>query len=208
MAKPKQQRKLVPAYLFWAAALVFIITATRAHVGDMPRWEYRLFIDIYHWPWWLTPAMFTITLLGSTWMVIMLSAWLFIARKTYLALTVVTIGITSYAVTEAMKHIVNRPRPYVLLPHVFSREWFASGLGFPSGHTAVTTALGLVLFRYLPKDLRWLVPLWIVGVAISRIYLGVHAPLDVIGGFCVGLTLAYIFGQFEPWLKKQLGRSR
>jgi len=50
----------------------------------------------------------------------------------------------------------------------------------------------LTLIGYLPRRYRWVVPSAIIGVAISRIYLGVHAPLDIIGGFAIGWFCAEI----------------
>src|SRR5205823_7107152 len=87
-----------------------------------------------------------------------------------------------------LKHFIHRARPAGLLHDVHLR-WMDTGNGFPSGHTATATIILLILIPYLPKKWRWIVPLGIVLMALSRIYLGLHAPLDVIGGFAVGLLV-------------------
>ena len=131
---------------------------------------------------------------------------LFIHRKARLALNVLLVGISTYFLSELGKMLVGRPRPYALLAHVTSRERFISGLGFPSGHTAVTASIALLVWLYVPTRYRWLLPLWIFGVALSRIYLGVHAPLDVVGGVALGAACAYSYILIQPFVVKQLKR--
>jgi membrane-associated phospholipid phosphatase len=99
-------------------------------------------------------------------------------------------GYTAYMLVVLAKLIINRPRPFVLLSGIHERELLVSGNGFPSGHTAVATALALTIAPHLPRHWRWLPLAWIVSVALSRIYLGVHAPLDIVGGFGIGLAVA------------------
>jgi membrane-associated phospholipid phosphatase len=93
-----------------------------------------------------------------------------------------------------LKVAVHRPRPG--LPQLVS----AGGYSFPSGHSFVS----LVLYGYLVLLLgrlgprwRWVrisLPLVVVGIGVSRVYLGVHYPTDVLGGWVLGaawLTLAW-----------------
>ena len=87
-----------------------------------------------------------------------------------------------------LKPLVNRTRPYVvwdytpLIPPVGDPS-------FPSGHTAVSFAAATALYCI---DKRWGIAAYILAVLIgfSRLYLGVHFPLDVFCGACVGVVAA------------------
>lgn len=99
-------------------------------------------------------------------------------------------SVMAYVMASIIKITVNRNRPQNILSYVHPREEFVAGLGFPSGHTTLATVLAITIWPFIDKKYRFLLVAWIVLVGISRIYLGVHAPLDVIGGFGLGLFLA------------------
>jgi undecaprenyl-diphosphatase len=63
------------------------------------------------------------------------------------------------------------------------------GLGFVSGHIGVVTALALVAFPWLPRWGRWAVVAAAVLVFLTRMYVGAHLPLDMIGGAGLGLAV-------------------
>ena len=69
----------------------------------------------------------------------------------------------------------------------------AGRLGFPSNHASNAAALVtfLMLAKVSPKANVWLA-LFALAVGWSRIYIGMHYPLDIIAGFIVGASLAYI----------------
>jgi membrane-associated phospholipid phosphatase len=74
------------------------------------------------------------------------------------------------------------PDPLVTIPH--SRS-------FPSGHTATAVAGAIVMSYLYPR----LTPLFVVlaaGIAYSRLYVGVHFPLDVVGGAVIGAVTALL----------------
>jgi undecaprenyl-diphosphatase len=95
-------------------------------------------------------------------------------------------------VNTALKLAINSPRPSADLVHVLSRE---QGSGFPSGHAFFAILiLGLAayfIFINLKKRvLRMLVIAGLIALILltgtSRVYLGVHWPSDVIGGYLIG----------------------
>jgi membrane-associated phospholipid phosphatase len=62
-------------------------------------------------------------------------------------------------------------------------------MGFPSWHAAAITVIMLTLLPYLRGKWRLAVPLLIAAVCISRLYLGVHIPLDIVGGVALGTAI-------------------
>lgn len=116
----------------------------------------------------------------------------------------VAIGATGVA-TEIAKFLVHEPRPAAMLLHDIHARAIETGMdSFPSGHTAMATAMALVLWMILPRAWRWLSVLWILLVALSRVYLGVHSFRDVIGGFAVALIVISILQLLPKVIAKPL----
>ena len=104
------------------------------------------------------------------------------------------------------KNIYQRPRPEIL--HLVEEK----GFSFPSVHSlAVTIMVGtlIVILSQRIKNTVWrkivqiLLSLYIVSVLVSRIYLGVHYPSDVIASLCVGIGVLFMEFPFYDKLRFQ-----
>ena len=104
------------------------------------------------------------------------------------------------------KNIYQRPRPEIL--HLVEEK----GFSFPSGHSlAVTIMVGtlIVIFSQRIKDQLWkrivqiLLGLYLVSLLISRVYLGVHYPSDVLASLSLGLGILFIEFPFYDKLRFQ-----
>ena len=106
----------------------------------------------------------------------------------------------------SLKHLYQRPRPEIL--HLVEEK----GFSFPSGHSlAVTLLIGslIIIVGQRVKDrtvkliLQILLGIYLVSVIISRVYLGVHYPSDVLASLCLGLGILFIEFPFYDKLRFQ-----
>lgn len=182
--KPKKQLLIISLSL-----VVFILCALLAASYKLVGPEKSIFYFIYGWPEPLLPIFWFITQWGGLWVFLAAVLVFFGQRKKHLAAKLAICGTASHFLVQILKALIERPRPEFLLGDVVPKDSMVAGLGFPSGHTAGITIIALVIAPYLKKKYRWMVYLAILAVAISRIYLGVHTPLDVIGGFFLGIII-------------------
>lgn len=98
-------------------------------------------------------------------------------------------GYVAYYGAKLIKHNIIRPRPIALLSHVHIRGYAAHGSGFVAGHTAVAASLAILLAPYVGRRWRWVLSALVVVVGFTRVYVGSHLPLDVVGGAAIGVAV-------------------
>ena len=105
------------------------------------------------------------------------------------------------------KVIANQPRPFHYDPRV-QPLGHAGGGGLPSGHTQNAVAIwGYLAVKY-GKSIGWVIAVFLmIGIPLSRIYLGVHFPTDLLGGYVLGTLVLVLFlrvaPRMETWLVKK-----
>ncbi len=124
-------------------------------------------------------------------------------KRMLVPLLFLTIIITDQLNSSVLKNMIARPRPCHLVDGAYIIENVrllvscGSGFSFPSSHAANSFAIATLLSIYYQK-LSWLFILLAAIVGFSRIYVGVHFPLDVIGGAFVGMICSLIL--YYSWL--------
>ena len=162
-------------------------------------------------PAWLEEMMRDFTALGSTGvltvMVLAIAGFLAMTRKGHAALFVLASVAGGVLVSQATKWAYARPRPD-LVPH--GAEVFTAS--FPSGHSMMSAVvyltLGALLARTQPDRpvkayILAVAVLLTVLVGVSRVYLGVHWPTDVLAGWALGGLWALICLMVMLWLQSR-----
>jgi membrane-associated phospholipid phosphatase len=148
----------------------------------------------------LHPLFMFFTGLGTTavlWPLLLLYYWLIdplFARRLSIALA------ASFLANRILKELFGTDRPFQTDQSLStaSAERTALGHGFPSGHSQNAATFWLAFaFRYQRRWLWIAAALIVLAVGLSRLYLGVHLPEDVGGGFILGAIAAWAAGSWE-----------
>jgi membrane-associated phospholipid phosphatase len=110
----------------------------------------------------------------------------------------------AWVLAHVAKAIADRPRPYEVMSDEVLRQQPPHGTSFPSSHTAVTVAVVIALVPFLVRPLAAVAIGYAVLVGWSRVYLGVHYPLDVLAGAGIGIAVG---GVSLLALRTLLGRA-
>lgn len=174
---------------FCVALVTLLVTGLLAWQRTLTGWELRLFEWINGWPEGLQTFFRIVSVSRNGLMIAAIAVVLaFVLRHWRLAWRLAASSVAGAAVAFVLKEIIGRARPEGLIEQVHLR-WTDSGAGFPSGHVTIMTIVMLTILPYLPVKWRWTVPVAIILMGLSRTYLGLHAPLDIIGGFAIGVAV-------------------
>ena len=165
-------------------------------------------------PWgpsWLHGGMRDITALGSPVVLVIVvltsAAWLWVRRQHHAFLLLLASTLGARLLNAFLKDLFARPRPDVEL-HLMP----ASSPSFPSGHAMDSAAIYLTIAALLAQQVEPRVQrLYLLAVAaslsvligVSRVYLGVHYPSDVLAGWCAGLAWALVCWTVARYLQRR-----
>lgn len=103
-----------------------------------------------------------------------------------------------------LKPLVARPRPWLDVEGLVNLLGESAYRSFPSGHSTSAFAFAFALQYGAPKKwMKWLAMIVAILMGLSRLYVGVHYPTDVVGGLLVGLLSGWLAWQICKKRKKR-----
>ncbi len=122
-----------------------------------------------------------------------LFAWIMVTARGSARWEVLRAMVLGFALTEVitqvLKRVADQPRPTASVPgldvHGYPKDPF--GNAYPSAHTSVAVGLVAALWPWLTRPQRVVGVVVALLVALNRLYIGAHWPVDVVGGAAIGL---------------------
>ncbi len=197
---PVRWSTLLPAaFLILLAGIVFFELAGDVWLKEGFSWDPQILLIVGSLRSPLaTVAMRAVTTTASGWIafpVLAATIWFVRTGDRRQALILALGFLGAILLNTALKAAFARPRPHIISP--LTVEHTAS---FPSGHTISAVVfygyLALAVLRHGWRSVAALVTFWAVLVGLSRIYLGVHYPSDVLASFALGLVFILLMRGF------------
>jgi undecaprenyl-diphosphatase len=179
------------------AAGVLVVTGALARTG-LSTTERTAFEWLNQGPDAAYRPLWLVMQLGNVWVATTVAVLVGLGlRRWRVALVLAIAPLLAWEVAKLVKFVVQRGRPETLIASVQLRGPDELGFGFISGHAAVAFALAGAVAALVQR--RWTIALFVAAslVAIARVYVGVHLPLDVIGGAATGLLIGEGVRAFE-----------
>lgn len=164
-------------------------------------------------PYWLQKAAVDLTSLGGhavlVTLVLLVAGFLLLDGRRATAMLVLASSVGAALLSAGLKVLFARPRPDVV-EHLVG----VSTPSFPSGHALLSAAIYLTLGALLAREFpRPALQRYFMGVAVmltlliglSRVYLGVHWPSDVLAGWCIGALWAWGCWRLDKTLQERRG---
>jgi undecaprenyl-diphosphatase len=188
-ASTYRRRRGDVATLLAAGALAALFSWAVAS-GDVGKVEAAVFDWVNQWPGWLEEPLWLFQLLGVLGMPLLVAIPALALRRWRLVLALVLLVPLKLLVHgELVQGLVQRERPGSTIGGAVLREVPSAGVAYPSGHAVVTAGIVVLLVPYVRR--RWLAVLVALALlsSVARVFLGAHAPLDVLGGAAVGAAI-------------------
>ncbi|HYZ87004.1 MAG TPA: phosphatase PAP2 family protein [Bryobacteraceae bacterium] len=191
-----------------AGVWIFIAIGSEVLEGDTQALDRKLLLALREpndtrdplGPPWLEEAARDVTALGGltllAFITLAISGFLMLEGKAQMAAFVLGAVVTGMILSTALKDLYHRPRPE-LVPH----SVYVYGTSFPSGHSMMSAITYLTLGALLARAHRQIrLKVYVIflavfvtfAVGVSRVYLGVHWPTDVLAGWTAGAVWAVI----------------
>lgn len=171
------------------------VACTLMALNGLPEWEESIFRAVYELPDWLGPVLWAPMQLGTLLApgVVAAVSWMAWGRWRP-TVGAIAAGIAGWWFAHLIKEQVDRDRPVTLLTDLDLRAGAPDdGLGFVSGHATVAFALAAVLSPYLTRAQRIAAYALAGAVALARVHVGAHFPLDVVAGAALGYGVGWLW---------------
>ena len=165
------------------------LVAQDGTVGPAERSAFRAINDL---PGWLYPVLWPFQQLGNLLIALVVGVLLAaVLKKWWVAGAILAAVVLKLLGEKAVKEVVQRSRPGSTIGNITMRgDVSGHGLSFVSGHAVIITAVAGLLTPILPSRWKWVPWVFVVLNGVTRIYVGAHNPLDIVGGIGVGLVIA------------------
>ncbi|MDX2128900.1 MAG: phosphatase PAP2 family protein [Chloroherpetonaceae bacterium] len=189
----------------------------------MIEWLYQVDVGLFRFlnetlsnPFWDTLLVYLTTLKKSWWIAAGVALFTVYRRKwdgvVIVLLAVISIAIADQIASGFFKPLVARTRPCFALENVRLLVDQSRSFSFASSHAANTMAVFTIIFfffwktseqqRNIDRAFVWTLGVYTLLVGWSRIYVGVHYPSDVLGGFVIGIFAAMVsYGVYSYIMK-------
>jgi undecaprenyl-diphosphatase len=210
---------LVAALLIGAALMGFAELADEVADGETHAFDRAVMLGMREphdsseplGPKWMEMVARDVTSLGGAVVLALLTlaavGFMLLSRRWGSAVFVLVSVVGGTLISTALKAFFDRARPD-LVPHAME----ATSASFPSGHSMLAMVTYLTLGAVLAEvqgstRIKVYIIFWAVFLALvvglSRVYLGVHWPTDVLAGWCIGSAWALLCGSVALWLQRR-----
>ncbi|QGA53237.1 phosphatase PAP2 family protein [Sulfolobus sp. E5-1-F] len=150
----------------------------------------------------LNPIMIFFSKYGREYIWIPVTAILFIIGGKFRRSSLLLVGgfIIAIILGEVSKYVMAQPRPFLILHNINLLVSEPTDYSYPSGHALIVAVGATIALLTLPYYIS--IPLFIEALltSYSRVYVGIHWPLDVLSGWILGIAIALTAMNLEKFI--------
>jgi len=141
---------------------------------------------------------------GLLWIILSLGMLVFPKTRKAGFLSLLSMILGLFVTNLTIKPLIARDRPWLVVEGLTHLVEENDPNSFPSGHTCAAFAAAASWYRTLPR--KWGITALVMAavMGLSRLYVGVHFPSDVLVGMCVGLLCAWVAWRIYCWVRPRL----